>query len=256
MNYLENLESLVTDLKKKNEVLTKKLKEKGSSDKELTSEMARVRTEYKELNTKYVLLLDEYKKLDFEKRDLKARYDETVNNATKRISALQKKVNDSGNIDDVKLEKDSQIIILNNRIDELVEENARLRVKSKTKELSELKERFTDLENKLKVYKEEHLRYVELEKEKIALETKLEVATKKLEGNKNSKKDKEIETLNETITILQERLEESDKEKEDLELQLQRQKEQENEKFRQIQADIRELKKEYEEKYQSLKGGK
>ena len=45
-NYVENLESLVTELKKKNEQLTKKLKEKHGSDKELTVELARSRTEY------------------------------------------------------------------------------------------------------------------------------------------------------------------------------------------------------------------
>ena len=115
-NYVENLESLVTELKKKNEQLTKKLKEKHGSDKDLTVELARIRTEYADISKKYAILTEQYQKVSDERTSFKVQCDETVLNANKKIDALQKQLKESGNINEVKKEKDSQIIVLNNRI--------------------------------------------------------------------------------------------------------------------------------------------
>lgn len=248
-NYVGNLESLVTDLKKKNEQLSKKLKEKGSSDKELTAELARVRTDYAELMKKFGVLTEQYQRVQEERTSFKVKYDETVLNANKKISALQKQVKESGNINEVKKEKDTQIIVLNNRITELIDENAKLRTESKADEVKDLQKSLKEVKDELKLYKEEHSKYTELLKKKMALET--EVALLKAKKPVEMPKDKEcdedvVRQLEETISDLQE-------ENDDLKEQLKKQKANENKKFQQIQEDIRQLKDEYEEKYQSLK---
>lgn len=256
MNYVENLESLVTELKKKNEILTKKLKDKNGSDKELTAELARVRTEYADLNKKYNILVEKFKQVDAECTNFKVSYDETVLNANKKISVLQKKLRESGNIEDIRKEKDSQIILLNNRVDELVEENSKLRVQSKEEEVKTLSVENKELKEQLKLYKEEHNRYAELLKEKLALETKLALLSTKLDNQSSIKINDISEELSEQLNDALKELEQVQEEKLQLEKDLEEQKTLENEKFRQLQADIRALKEEYEEKYRKIKQDK
>ena len=205
-NYVENLESLVTELKKKNEQLTKKLKEKHGSDKDLTVELARIRTEYADISKKYAILTEQYQKVSDERTSFKVQCDETVLNANKKIDSLQKQLKESGNINEVKKEKDSQIIVLNNRISELVDENAKLRVQSKEDEVKELKKELTETKNELKLYKEEHSKYAELLKTKLTLETKVALLTTKLSNAKQLKDSDNsdiIKQLEEQISALQ-----------------------------------------------------
>ena len=248
-NYVENLESLVTELKKKNEQLTKKLKEKHGSDKDLTVELARIRTEYADISKKYAILTEQYQKVSDERTSFKVQCDETVLNANKKIDALQKQLKESGNINEVKKEKDSQIIVLNNRISELVDENAKLRVQSKEDEVKDLKKELTETKNELKRYKEEHSKYAELLKTKLTLETKVALLTTKLSNAKQLKDSDNsdiIKQLEEQISTLQE-------ENEQLRKQLQVQTENEHKKFQQIQEDIRLLKEEYQKKYEEFR---
>lgn len=248
-NYVENLESLVTELKKKNEQLTKKLKEKHGSDKDLTVELARIRTEYADISKKYAILTEQYQKVSDERTSFKVQCDETVLNANKKIDALQKQLKESGNINEVKKEKDSQIIVLNNRISELVDENAKLRVQSKEDEVKDLKKELTEAKNELKLYKEEHSKYAELLKTKLTLETKVALLTTKLSNAKQLKDSDNsdiIKQLEEQISTLQE-------ENEQLRKQLKVQTENEHKKFQQIQEDIRLLKEEYQKKYEEFR---
>lgn len=231
MDYVNNLEALVTELKKKNDVLTKKLKEKGGSGKELTVELAKVRTENSELTKQYNLLVEQFKMVDKERTDLKVTCDETILNAKKRISALQKQLAEAGNINEVRKEKDSQIIILNNKIEDLVDENTRLRVESKEEEVEELTKEIQNLNSQLKLYKEEHTKYAELLKEKIELETQLKVV--------------KAEKPSDDIIALK-------AENEELRKQLEEQKQKDNERYRLIQQDLRQLQNEYEEKLKAL----
>ena len=231
MDYVSNLESLVTELKKKNEVLTKKLKDKGGSGKELTVELAKVRTENSELTKKYNLLVEQFKRVDKERTDLKVNCDEAILNAKKRISALQMQLAEAGNINDVRKEKDSQIIILNNKIDDLVEENNKLRVESREEEVEELTKEVQRLNSQLKLYKEEHTKYASLLKEKIELETQFNLLKKQVK-----------ETPQENT--------------EELRKQLEEQRQKNNERYRLIQQDLRQLQNEYEEKLKALQNSK
>ena len=212
-------------------------------------ELARIRTEYADISKKYAILTEQYQKVSDERTSFKVQCDETVLNANKKIDALQKQLKESGNINEVKKEKDSQIIVLNNRISELVDENAKLRVQSKEDEVKDLKKELTETKNELKLYKEEHSKYAELLKTKLTLETKVALLTTKLSNAKQLKDSDNsdiIKQLEEQISSLQE-------ENEQLRKPLQVQTENEHKKFQQIQEDIRLLKEEYQKKYEEFR---